>query len=90
MTPSWFVNIDLWSESSRRSVEMEIYAATSREALIEAISRVELEEGELFHTVHIGSRPKPRRCRTLSLTGSTLWRGMMQPLRNSRAVDAAS
>ena len=54
MTPSWFVNIDLWSESSGRSVEMEIYAATSREALIEAISRVELEEGELFHTVHIG------------------------------------
>jgi two-component system cell cycle response regulator CtrA len=34
-------------------------SATSREALIEAISRVEMKEGELFHMVHIG---KPGSC----------------------------
>ena len=54
MTPSWFIDITLWSEAGHRSVEMQIQAETGREALIEAISRVELEEGELFHTVHIG------------------------------------
>ena len=50
----WFINIELWSESGHRSVEMKTQAATGREALIDAISRVELKEGELFHTVHIG------------------------------------
>lgn len=54
MTHLWFVNIDLEGESGGRSVEMKISAATSREALIDAISRVELQEGELFHTVHVG------------------------------------
>jgi len=48
------VNIEPLSEDGHRSVEMKIQAATGREALIDAISRVELKESELFHTVHIG------------------------------------
>lgn len=48
---TWHVDICLAPD---RSIEMQVQAATSREALIEAISQVKLEEGELFHTVHIG------------------------------------
>ncbi len=60
---SWLVDITLRSESGHRSVEMEIQAATSREALIVAITRVELKEAELFHTVHIA---KPRGAEAMS------------------------
>jgi hypothetical protein len=53
--PHWTVNILLWRpKDGSREIDVEVSAVTSREALIEAISRVELNEGELFHTVHIG------------------------------------
>jgi hypothetical protein len=59
MTDDPFWTIDFWMEPGR-DIEFTIQAQTGKEALIKAITKLMLRDGELFHSIHVGRPSKER------------------------------